>query len=134
MSKERRYKKSASRSVDDVVAERGCAYGLPEVNHARTANLWNAYLDNIRLTRPSDKALRATDVILLNVLQKVARLQHGVKHADSVVDIMGYCDNLLRVWEGTTKTIVEDAYPSVSKSDNEFYNATINMSGGNKDD
>tara|TARA_R110000824_G_scaffold82382_2_gene206464 strand:- start:5863 stop:6207 length:345 start_codon:yes stop_codon:yes gene_type:complete len=84
--------------LNDIVDARGQTYGDPRVNHARTANLWNAYIENILLTRPADTRLTATDVCFLNILQKVARLQHGAKHVDSVVDVKGYSDNVLSIW------------------------------------
>lgn len=62
-------------------------YGAPAVNHGRTARLWSAVL-GIDVT--------PEQVCLLNILQKVSRLQHGYHH-DTLADIAGYAANLQEI-------------------------------------
>lgn len=81
-----------------VVGDRADDYDDPRVNHARTAALWNAYLhgkygaDGPQTAR-HDITLTATDVCLLNVLQKISRLENKVTR-DGLVDIAGYSMNV----------------------------------------
>jgi|19_taG_2_1085344.scaffolds.fasta_scaffold154990_2 hypothetical protein len=82
-----------------VTNERGKAYGKPKVNHTRTARLWTAFLHNKGLG--SSFHIEAEDVCLLNILQKVARTQHGAQHLDNLTDIAGYADNLEEIWNGS---------------------------------
>ena len=84
-------------SPDDLVGahtlkNREETYGPPEETHARTASLWQAYIDNMK------GKLTGIDVCLLNILQKVARAQHGVYHEDNLIDIGGYAKNADIVW------------------------------------
>ncbi len=58
-------------------------YGTPKENHERTAALWSAYLG---------VPIRATDVCMLNILQKVSRQRHAMK-LDNLTDIAGYAEN-----------------------------------------
>ena len=89
-------------TMTDITHERGEVYGPPEENHTRTARLWNAYIEG--LSGPID----AVDVCFLNMLQKIARAQHRVWHADHTEDIIGYARNAEVVWriirDGTTDT------------------------------
>lgn len=85
-------------TTNRTTKERGKVYGKPRVNHARTARLWTAFLHNKGLG--SSMRLNAEDVCLLNILQKVARTQHGAKHLDNLTDIAGYTDNLEEIWNG----------------------------------
>jgi len=71
-----------------VNGDRQHAYGVPEVNHERTAELWSAYLG-------PDYHLTAHDVCMLNILQKVSRLAHAPTR-DGHVDIAGYAENAER--------------------------------------
>ena len=86
----------------ETVLERGQAYGSPANNHARTARLWSAYLENKRAANGGGElpALTPGDVCFFNILQKIARLQSGSQHRDSLVDVIGYVLNLLEIWEG----------------------------------
>lgn len=66
-----------------VHGDRRADYGSPADNHARTALLWSAYLG---------VTVSATDVCMLNILQKVSRQRHACKR-DNLVDIAGYAAN-----------------------------------------
>ena len=76
--------------------ERGQVYGHPKINHTRTARPITAYLHNKGLG--SSYTITAEDVCAFNILQKLARLQHGAKHLDNLNDIAGYADNLKEIW------------------------------------
>lgn len=69
-----------------AVADRGLNYGTPEDNFDRIANLWTAHLTN----RNCDFDFSATDVAMMMVLMKVARLENQPHHDDSWIDIAGY--------------------------------------------
>ena len=69
-----------------VSGERNVDYGPPEVQHAKTAALWTAYL-GVPVT--------ATDVCALNILQKCSRERCGGGTRDTRIDIAGYAAN----WE-----------------------------------
>lgn len=62
-------------------------YGSVENNFARIANFWTAYLQNRGF--PS-LILTGTDVALMMVMFKMARLQATPVHRDSWVDMAGY--------------------------------------------
>ena len=66
-----------------VTGDRRASYGTPGENHGRTAKLWAAYLG---------REMTAHDVCMLNILQKISRLQHGSSR-DNLVDIAGYAAN-----------------------------------------
>jgi hypothetical protein len=66
-----------------VYGQRRLDYGTPKANHERTAALWSAYLGH---------PIRAVDVCLMNILQKVSRGAHSLTH-DTLVDIAGYAEN-----------------------------------------
>ena len=59
-------------------------YGKPERNFNQIALYWSIYLDH---------DVSATDVALMMVLMKLARLQNKPDHDDSWVDIAGYAAN-----------------------------------------
>lgn len=72
--------------------DRNSAYGEPEDNFNNIAALWNAYAyakynENVRDT---DWGFDATDVAIMNILLKVARLATNPSHKDSWIDIAGY--------------------------------------------
>lgn len=72
------------------------AYGHPENNFGRIADLWNAYLNG----KPAGPMpITQIDVSLLMVLMKVARLIETPTHRDSAVDIAGYAATLEMLWE-----------------------------------
>lgn len=63
------------------------AYGHPKPNHDRIAAMWNGFLSG----RPDRNAdLTATEVVLMMLLLKVARLQETPEHTDSWQDLAGY--------------------------------------------
>lgn len=68
-----------------VNGDRNRDYDDPIDNFDRISAFWNVYLDGI-----GHRPLEPHDVALLNVLQKIARLQHSKDHRDSWVDIAGY--------------------------------------------
>jgi hypothetical protein len=67
--------------TDELVAERGRAYGHPRPNHERIAALWAPIL-GVEVT-PEQVALCMVQV-------KVSRLVQTPDHADSIDDIAGY--------------------------------------------
>jgi len=59
-------------------------YGSPEKNFANIALYWSVYLS---------RDIKPTDVALMMVLMKLARLQNKPDHDDSWIDIAGYAAN-----------------------------------------
>ena len=85
------------RSVEEMVAERGAAYGPPSENHARTARFWSAYLLNRGY---AFKPFTPSDVCFLNILQKISRcMGEAGPSQDSLQDIQGFAENLLTLGE-----------------------------------
>lgn len=74
-----------------AVVERGAVYGPPGLNFTRIADLLNILLD-AKLARP----LTPSDVAIIGVATKLARLMETPWHHDSVVDAAGY---LHTYWE-----------------------------------
>lgn len=72
-----------ARAAAAVYGARRVSYGTPSANHARTAALWSAYLG---------VKVWATDVCMLNILQKVSRGRHRIE-LDTLTDIAGYAEN-----------------------------------------
>ena len=80
--------------AEDILAEaqrivcgaRRAAYGTPEDNFKRIADLWNTYLKQ----RRAQGDITTGDVALMMVLMKIARLAESPAHRDSVVDMAGY--------------------------------------------
>ena len=70
--------------VQEVIAERGGAYGHPYDNHGRTATMWSTYL-GVEIT--------AEDVCWMMMLLKVSRQIHSPTR-DNLVDIVGYAANV----------------------------------------
>lgn len=70
-----------TRAAHAVSGQRNTNYGTPEDNFARIAGLWSQHLG---------VSITSTDVALMMVLLKVARLRHDPGHEDSWVDIAGY--------------------------------------------
>jgi hypothetical protein len=75
-------------AVDDLLAERGKAYGHPRPNHERIARLWSVIL-GVEVT-PEQVALCMVQV-------KVSRLVQTPDHADSIDDIAGYAEVLRQI-------------------------------------
>lgn len=70
-----------ARAKDIVSGDRDRQYGSPENSFNRIAQLWQAYLKY-----PID----SSDVAMMMVLFKIARLRVKPNHEDSWVDIAGY--------------------------------------------
>lgn len=74
------------RTADSTInGARQDAYGRPEANFARIADLWTAYLGEDLIG-----SLTAVDVALMMVLFKAARCKTGVGTEDSFIDLCGY--------------------------------------------
>ena len=71
-----------------TLAARGQHYGGIEDNFTRIARLWSAHLVNAYGVMAPQ--LEASDVALMMVLLKIARLENDASHADSWVDMAGY--------------------------------------------
>ncbi len=65
-----------------VTQDRQNDYGKPENNFQNIANLWNAYFGK--------EIVNSTDVSILLMLLKVARLKTSPHKEDNWVDIAGY--------------------------------------------
>lgn len=70
-----------------VTADRANAYGPPEDNFRRIADLWTEYVSEIWKKR---EYFKAEDVAVMMILMKVARLIETPGHKDSWQDIAGY--------------------------------------------
>lgn len=73
--------------VTRIVCERGTAYGPPEDNHARTAELF-AWFDRWQHEGCKD----SFDICLMNILQKVSRLME-TRQVDGLKDLAGFAAN-----------------------------------------
>lgn len=73
-----------------IHGERATTYGHPRANFSNIADLWTAYLG---------WEVKPLDVGLMMILMKVARLEQGTYHRDSVTDIAGYAGTLERIFE-----------------------------------
>lgn len=95
---DRTVRRSVLMEAEEIVngARRG-AYGHPENNFGRIADLWNAYL---RGKPDGPMPITPQDTALLMVLMKIARLLETPVHRDSVVDICGYAATVEMLWEG----------------------------------
>lgn len=69
-----------------VTGARRAAYGKPENNFKRIADLWNTHLANTG----REGIIAPKDVAAFMILMKVARLAETPDHRDSIVDIIGY--------------------------------------------
>lgn len=75
-----------------TVADRGVPYGGVEDNFTRIARYWNVHIQN-RYGVNDEKVLLdldATDVAMMMILLKLARLANASDHMDSWIDIAGY--------------------------------------------
>ena len=71
----------------EAVADRGLNYGAPENNFTRIAERWNAHV----LNRYGEVVcLDATDVAIMMLDVKLARLENQSNHLDSWIDVAGY--------------------------------------------
>jgi hypothetical protein len=83
-------------------------YGKPERNFNQIACYWSLYLDH---------DVSATDVALMMVLMKLARLQNKPDHDDSWIDIAGYAANGAEI--ATYRNEVNEAF------DKAFFNRDV---------
>lgn len=83
-------------------------YGRPESNFKQIALYWSIYLDH---------DVSATDVALMMVLMKLARLQNKPDHDDSWIDIAGYAANGAEI--ATYRNEVNDVF------DEAFFNREV---------
>jgi len=68
--------------------DRNTVYGNPEDNFLDIANLWSAYMRDRTI---NDKTpFTSMDVVVMNMLIKVARLRKTPEYHDGLVDIAGY--------------------------------------------
>lgn len=74
-------KKSILEEAQAAVVDRRTRYGESTSHHARTARFWSAYM-GIEFT--------ASDVAILQALDKIARQKNDPTYRDSYVDIAGY--------------------------------------------
>ena len=83
-------KRSECLSVADKIVngERQQAYGTPEQNFNRIAELWTTYLASREEERLD--VITAKDVAVMMMLLKIARIMSGTSTQDSWIDIAGY--------------------------------------------
>lgn len=84
MSAEKR-KKLIEEASQYVTKDRNAAYGEPEDNFSRIAEIWSAQGVSI-----DGRPLNASDVALMMAGMKLARLRTNPNHRDSWVDLIGY--------------------------------------------
>lgn len=74
-------KEILEKALQVVEGARQEAYGNPEDNFNNIANLWTCFLQ---------KHISSSDVAVMMILMKVARLKTNPSHEDSWLDICGY--------------------------------------------
>lgn len=75
--------------ADQIVnGDRNVTYGDPNADFARTARLWNAYLDGKAERDVVD--IEPADVAIMMILLKVSRLTWSPTKRDHWLDIAGY--------------------------------------------
>jgi hypothetical protein len=67
-----------------IMGDRNAQYGDPTQDFARTATMWQTYLDGI------DRELEPHDVAVMMILLKVSRLAWSPNKRDHWLDIAGY--------------------------------------------
>jgi len=75
------------RAAELVSGDRNRQHGDARENHAKIAQLWNAYL---LIRRRDEKLLEAEDVATMMALLKIARMELGEFNPDDAVDAAGY--------------------------------------------
>ena len=111
-----------------VCGQRQQDYGTPENNFQAIADLWNAYMKNVRgkaSFRMAVPTFTAFDVAMLMALLKVGRIATGTATEDSFVDACGYlaCGGEIA---GENKR----ADPPEAKDRSEFYEAESKLMVG----
>jgi hypothetical protein len=92
--------KKAAAAVED----RQGVYGPPTKNFKNIADLWNAWLA-ARYDDPNVPLLDASDVSVMSLLIKTARLAETPGHEDSWVDIAGYAGCGLQVQDSMVDAV-----------------------------
>ncbi len=86
MSHSNRVMKEALDEAKEIVCgPRQEAYGLPEINHGRTARFWSISLETTITPR---------QVCVMNALQKLAR-EVNCHSRDNLIDVIGFCANAI---------------------------------------
>lgn len=85
-------------ATEAVTGERNQNYGDPLSNHATTGSLFAVWMDRWLISGGSgtigSAKRRAVEVCVFNICQKLSRLANSPEHYDSLVDIVGYAQNL----------------------------------------
>ena len=68
-------------TAQDIMQERGLAYGHPAINHMRIAEFWTTYLEY---------PIKPDQVAIMMGLVKIARTMETPSHEDSYVDLAAY--------------------------------------------
>lgn len=82
-------KELLSKAIEVTEGARQQHYGSPEDNFKNIAELWQLYLSQ-RFESADEPEISTTDVAIMMMLMKVARLVHDPHHDDSWLDIAGY--------------------------------------------
>jgi hypothetical protein len=84
--------------IDEIVAERGGAYGSPRANHSTTADMFEVWRERrIDAGAITSDEFDAVDTVVFNILQKLSRLAQTSHHRDSWADVSGYALNGLEI-------------------------------------
>ena len=84
-------RKQVLTSADAAVnGSRDVAYGTPENNFRRIANLWNAHMLNRGFLVLGSESISEGDVAIMLGLVKDGRLAGNMSHMDSWIDKAGY--------------------------------------------
>jgi hypothetical protein len=76
-----------------LIHERGTVYGHPIANMERISKLVSSYIDF---------PLMPHDICIINILQKISRLQESPGHLDSLIDIAAYTAIYKTVYDAET--------------------------------
>lgn len=76
-----------------LLRDRQATYGRPTDQHPVTAQLWNVYLEAKWQRQGGWIPLTASDVCVLNLLQKLSRAACGKPTLDTAMDVMGFGHN-----------------------------------------
>ena len=82
-------KELLSKAIEVTEGARQQHYGTPEDNFKNIAEFWQLYLSQ-RFENVEEPEISTTDVAIMMLLMKVARLVHDPYHDDSWLDIAGY--------------------------------------------
>jgi len=83
-------------AAEIIYGDREKTYGTPESNLGRIAKYWTDFLNN----KGIQGTIVHTDVALMMVLLKIARLQNDINHEDSIIDGVGYLALIDRIKNG----------------------------------